>query len=549
MPNTHASETPARVRQSVWIAGRYALSRQIAAGGMGTVHFGRVVGAAGFRRTVAIKRLHPHLAKDADFFSMFVDEARLAARIRHPNVVGTIDVANVEDELLLVLEYVQGESLSKLFKTHRELDERVPLPIVSAIMTGVLHGLHAAHEARNEQGELLGLVHRDVSPQNVMVGADGVARVLDFGIAKAVGRVQATRDGQIKGKLSYMAPEQLAGEPIDRRADIYAAAVVLWELLTNMPLFRAESDAALLREAMQGHILPPSHTVPSLPPELDAITMRGLARGASQRYASAREMAVALEAAAPPATPRAVGEWVEATAHDALLARSNALAAFESLSLETHRSMSLPGWVEAEGANGPLDPPTTHYVRAEHSAPRSKRSRAWLEPAAPSSGPITQLSSASNSHSAEAERPMTPYFGWGLVAIAAVVAAITGGGAALWLTRNNAERPNGASGATTVVTTSTSTAAMPPVAGDSKAAPTASVAPGGDAPRASPPNAPPTATPTSAATPRPAAPVYHAATPARVEKPAAGRPAAGAACNPPWTLDEEGIRHPKPECL
>jgi serine/threonine-protein kinase len=530
------------MRQSVWLAGRYALSREIAAGGMGTVHFGRVLGAAGFRRTVAIKRLHPHLAKDADFFSMFVDEARLAARVRHPNVVGTIDVANVEEELLLVLEYVHGESLSKLNKTHRESGERIPLPIVSAIMTGVLHGLHAAHEARNERGEVLGLVHRDVSPQNVMLGTDGVARVLDFGIAKAGGRVQATRDGQIKGKLTYMAPEQLAGEAIDRRADVYAAAVMLWELLTNAPLFRAESDAALMREAMQGHILPPSRTVPTLLAELDAITMRGLERDASQRYATAREMAIALESAVSPATPRAVGEWVEATAHEALVVRSAALASFESLSLEDHRATSPqhPRWVDAEG-EVEIDPPTTHYVPARGSPPRNKRAR--IEPIPSSSGgPITQLSSAS-SPSSQNDRAAPAYFGWGLVAMAAGVAAVTGGGAALWLTHSSLAKPGGGSGAT-IVTTATAASTVYAAPTDSKPSPAVTSTATDDAPHAAP-TAP---APTAPLAPRPAPPLYHP--PPRVEKPApTARSGTNPACNPAWTVDDEGIRHPKPECF
>jgi serine/threonine-protein kinase len=548
MSSVHTSETPARVRQSVWIAGRYALSREIAAGGMGTVHFGRVLGAAGFRRTVAIKRLHPHLAKDPDFFSMFIDEARLAARVRHPNVVGTIDVAHVEEELLLVLEYVHGESLSKLAKAHRESAQPIALPIVSAIMTSVLYGLHAAHEARNEQGEVLGLVHRDVSPQNVMLGTDGAARVLDFGIAKAVGRVQATRDGQIKGKLTYMAPEQLAGEPIDRRADIYAASVILWELLANAPLFRAESDAALLREAMQGHILPPGRTVPTLPAELDAITMRGLERDSASRYGSAREMAVALESAIAPATPRQVGEWVEATAHEALARRSNALATFESLSLETHATPDSPRWVEAEGVAVGLDPPTTYYVRADNSPERGKQTRVRVAPDPSSAaGPITQLSSASSSHT-QTYRAPPAYFGWGLVALAAVVAAVSGGGAALWLTRSNLGETRATSPATTIVATPTSPAPVPTSSPDSRTSPTTQASVAAEAPR---PPAPPPPPATAATTPpRPATPVYRPPAPGRAEKPVAtARSGTGSACNPPWTVDDEGIRHPKPECL
>src|SRR5262245_51026591 len=170
------------------VIGRYALHGELASGGMATVHLGRLLGPVGFSRTVAIKRLHAQYAQDPEFVSMFLDEARLAARIRHPNVVPTLDVVATSGELFLVMEYVPGESLSRLARAARDRMERMPPRIVSAIMSGVLHGLHAAHEAKSERGEPLGIVHRDVSPQNVLVGTDGVARVLDFGVAKAAGR-------------------------------------------------------------------------------------------------------------------------------------------------------------------------------------------------------------------------------------------------------------------------------------------------------------------------------------------------------------------------
>ncbi|HEX4514731.1 MAG TPA: serine/threonine-protein kinase, partial [Polyangiaceae bacterium] len=220
--------------------GRYTLFDVIASGGMASVHFGRMIGPAGFARTVAIKRLHPHLAHDAEFATMFLDEARLAARIQHPNVVQTLDVVSHDNELLLVMEYVRGETLSRLLTAARKRKVAIPQRIVSAILIGVLHGLHAAHDAKSEQGMPLEIVHRDVSPQNVLVGADGVVRVVDFGVAKAASRAHSTRDGQIKGKLQYMAPEQLKREGVDRRADVYAVGVMLWECLAARKLFVAD---------------------------------------------------------------------------------------------------------------------------------------------------------------------------------------------------------------------------------------------------------------------------------------------------------------------
>src|ERR1022692_1337015 len=162
------------------IIGRYALYGKIAQGGLATVHLGRLLGPVGFARTVAIKRMHSQFAEDPEFVSKFLDEARLAARIRHPNVVPTLDVVATDGELFLVMDYVQGETLARLQRLLKAQGKTIPLPIVAALFSGILHGLHAAHEAKNERGEPLGMVHRDVSPQNVIVGTDGVPRVLDF---------------------------------------------------------------------------------------------------------------------------------------------------------------------------------------------------------------------------------------------------------------------------------------------------------------------------------------------------------------------------------
>jgi serine/threonine protein kinase len=180
-----ADEAP-RAERTV---GRYVMSDEFAAGGMATVHIGRLLGPVGFARTVAIKRLHPHFAKDPEFVAMLLDEARLAARIRHPNVVPTLDIVVEKGELLVVMDYVQGESLGRLAKGSFKKGAPIPLGIVASVMAGALYGLHAAHEAKSEQGAPLCVIHRDVSPQNIMVGLDGVARVLDFGVARAVGRI------------------------------------------------------------------------------------------------------------------------------------------------------------------------------------------------------------------------------------------------------------------------------------------------------------------------------------------------------------------------
>ncbi len=310
-------------------AGRYLVFDEIASGGMATVHLGRLVGPAGFGRIVAIKRLHGHLAKDPAFVTMLLDEARIASRIHHPNVVQTFDVI-ADKQLFIVLEYVGGDSLAKLVARVRRRGDRVDPAIAVAIMLGVLYGLHAAHETCDEAGRSLGIVHRDVSPQNVLVGTDGTARILDFGIAKASGRIQTTREGQLKGKLAYMAPEQLEHRPVDRRVDVYAAAVVFWELLTCTRLFDGDNEASLFRQVLEGNVAPPSSIAPGITESLDAIVARGLARDPDARFTTAKEMALALEASlVVPATASRLGEWVESEWPDRA-DRARLIAAVES---------------------------------------------------------------------------------------------------------------------------------------------------------------------------------------------------------------------------
>jgi serine/threonine-protein kinase len=328
------------------VLGRYVLYDAIASGGMATVHFGRLLGPVGFARTVAIKRLHPQYARDPEFVAMFLDEARLAARIGHPNVVSTLDVVATDGELFLVMEYVQGESLGGLLKLLRQAGQPIRIPYAVAIMAGALRGLHAAHEATNEQGRPLGIVHRDISPQNILVGVDGVPRVLDFGVAKAAGRLQSTRDGQLKGKMSYMSPEQIRSLETDRRTDVYAAGAVLWEALAGRKLFTAESDVAMFGKVLEANIEPPSALNPLVPPELDGIVMRALAADAQARFPTAREMAKALDQAVPLVAPAEIGEWVESTGADHLARRAQTVSRIEADS-----SANLQGPLLADAAS------------------------------------------------------------------------------------------------------------------------------------------------------------------------------------------------------
>jgi serine/threonine-protein kinase len=322
--------------------GRYALFDEIGRGGTATVHLGRLVGPVGFSKTVAIKRMHENLARDPDIAAMFLDEARLASRIQHSNVVATLDVLAIDGEAFLVMEYVSGESLAPLLRTLRARGERVPPPVAVQIVRDVLHGLHAAHEAKNELGESLDIVHRDVSPHNIFVGVDGIGRVFDFGIAKAVGRLQDTRTGQLKGKVSYMAPEQLLGGTLDRRADIFAAALVLWEALVGKKPFEGESDGRVMYRVLEEDAPPLRAILPDLPASVADAVAKAASRDPAQRFATALEFARALEYGSQPLPPSMIGDWVREIAGPTLTHRQERLRAIEAWSVASRNSSPPP---------------------------------------------------------------------------------------------------------------------------------------------------------------------------------------------------------------
>ncbi|HTQ03330.1 MAG TPA: serine/threonine-protein kinase [Polyangiaceae bacterium] len=321
----------ASTREPIARIGRYALFEQFASGGMATVHFGRLDGAGGFQRVVAIKRLLPQLVQNEDFTQMLLKEARLAARVRNPNVVPTVDVVASKGDVLLVLEYVHGESLSALCRTQaRERKEHIPLDVAVGVMLGVLQGLDAVHEATDEQGRPLGLVHRDVSPPNVIVGSDGHTRVLDFGIAKALEHIEDSNPNRVKGKAGYMSPEQIRGERLTQRSDVFSAGIILWELLATRRLFMADGETERMQKILDGGYPPPSTYRPELSPELDRVAMQALALDPEQRFASCHDFASALEKAAPAASARRIAEWVNDLAADNLATRARMVAQVET---------------------------------------------------------------------------------------------------------------------------------------------------------------------------------------------------------------------------
>jgi serine/threonine protein kinase len=307
------------------LSDRYEVLGLLASGGMASVLYGRMRGPAGFQRDVAIKRLHPHFARDPDFLQMFVDEAHICARLSHANIVSAIDVIETPPDLCLVMEYVPGAGLDVLLHASRARGEEIPLRIVAALLTHALHGLHAAHEARDDHGESLGIVHRDVSPSNLLIGEDGVGRVLDFGIARARSKLRTTPGNELKGKFSYMAPELLRGEEFDRRLDVYAAAVVLWEVLAGRALFGGQPSAAIMRQILEEEVAPPSRYRADASKELDALVLRGLARDPRARFQSARELANALERECGVASQHEVSEWMHGLVGELLTRRAREL--------------------------------------------------------------------------------------------------------------------------------------------------------------------------------------------------------------------------------
>ena len=295
--------------------GRYEVLTQLASGGMAGVYIARAQGVAGFERLVAIKVLHPHLAHEEEFISMFLDEARLAARIRHPNVVATLDISDTDgDGYFLVMDYVEGDHLGALLGRAAKQGKRLPTNAVCRIVMDALAGLAAAHALLDEDGQPLNLVHRDISPHNILVGMDGVGRLTDFGVAKAEVRMSSTRAGQFKGKLSYMAPEQASTGHADQRSDLFSMGIILWESLTGRRLFRGETNAATLSKILQEPIPLPSELWPELEP-FDHVLACALDRDPDTRYQTADDMIEAIEEAARAvdgiATTRAVGSLVK----------------------------------------------------------------------------------------------------------------------------------------------------------------------------------------------------------------------------------------------
>ena len=321
--------------------GRYALYDTLGVGAAATVHLGVARGPEVV--AVAIKVLHDRQSREAGAVARLLDEVRLSRHVVHPNVVRVLDFVSDGEETLAVMEYVHGEPLSRLLADVKKSGRRTPVAIAAAIERDVLHGLYAAHIANDGAGRALELVHRDVTPENILVGADGIARLMDFGVAKAQGRLHATKDGGVKGKLAYLAPEQVGGD-VTARTDLYAAGLVLWEMLVGARVIEGESEPELLVKALDPVIVAPSTRAPEVPPALDAVVLRALCKEPEGRFATGTEQAEAIERAVGRlASPAEVAEWVRVHGGTRLAQRDESVRAMLALEAAGPReSASVP---------------------------------------------------------------------------------------------------------------------------------------------------------------------------------------------------------------
>ncbi|HUJ61263.1 MAG TPA: serine/threonine-protein kinase, partial [Kofleriaceae bacterium] len=274
---------------------QYEIVAKLATGGMAEIFLARGASALGVQRHVVLKRVLPERAADTRFVRMFLDEARLAAQLQHPNIAQVYDSGRLAGSYFFTMEYVHGETVHALFKKALELHRAIPISAVLAIAAGAAAGLHHAHERLGFDGKPLRIVHRDVSPSNLIVSYEGHVKLVDFGIAKATRRGEQTDAGEVKGKISYMSPEQCAAREIDRRSDLFSLGIVMWELLSHERLFHLDSDFATMTAIVSGPVPPPSARRGDVPPELDAIVMRLLARAPADRFQTAGELHEAIE--------------------------------------------------------------------------------------------------------------------------------------------------------------------------------------------------------------------------------------------------------------
>ena len=275
--------------------GKFQLLKKIASGGMAEIYIAKQRGMEGFEKIVVIKTILPNLATNEEFVQMFLDEARIAARLTHPNIVQIYDLGRVGSTYFIAMEYVQGENLRTVAKTCRKQGHTIPLQHTVKVISQACEGLYYAHTKADTSGQPLNIVHRDVSPQNILVSFEGITKLVDFGIAKAATQYQETRAGILKGKYSYMSPEQCMSQPVDARSDIFSIGIVLWELSTGLRLYKLNSELMILKEITEGTVKPPREVNQQIPAELEAIILKALEKHPDNRFQDGLEMHMALE--------------------------------------------------------------------------------------------------------------------------------------------------------------------------------------------------------------------------------------------------------------
>ncbi len=270
--------------------GKYNLLHRLAVGGMAEIFIARHQGLQGFSRKIVIKRIRPHLSKEQTFVTMFLNEAKLAAQLNHSNICQIYDLGRIDESYFIAMEYVRGRDMRQVVSRADKKGIKFPLEYALKVTSAVCEGLYYAHRKLDDQGRPLHIVHRDVTPENVMVSFDGEVKILDFGIAKAETTVSETRVGEIKGKLGYMSPEQVMGKSLDQRSDVFSLGVVLYEWLTGHKPFSGQNDVDVLKAVADAKVYPPSSFRPDLPPQVEAIALKALARNREERHQTAWEL-------------------------------------------------------------------------------------------------------------------------------------------------------------------------------------------------------------------------------------------------------------------
>jgi serine/threonine-protein kinase len=386
-----------------WL-GRYQMLADLGSGGMASVHLARVVGPGPFRKLVALKRIHPHLTSRRDVVEMFLDEASIAGRISHPNTCGVVDFGEIDGTWYLAMEYLEGAPLSAVLKASARYVARDPeavrdhVAVLCRVAVDACKGLHGAHEALDERGRPLAVVHRDVSPDNVFVTHDGVAKVMDFGIATGRGRIHQTSLGIMKGKTGYLAPESFAEGAVDRRVDVWAVGVVLWEGLCRERLFHRSTPAQTMSAILTGRVPPPSERRPEIPGSLDRVVLRALERDPARRWPTAAALGEALE---------------EACAEAGLVASEAGVVAWMDRVMPGHRAALRAELARALGDNETAEIVLPRLPDAVTPTPVERRAAGGAAPAF--EGP------AGEAHAAPRRRPVF----WSLVAAAMLAVGAT----------------------------------------------------------------------------------------------------------------------------